>query len=169
MRRFIYYPHYVDSWFWKILGFIGAIIFIVVMCIVSYFPVIKPNIEHQENIVSKIEQGVVDFSYEDVSEFSTHSNAYSQAQKYDGKIVSFTGYVSTIRGTIDGEYGESVISVDSTISNEWCANCEINDITKEDLEQMFCEGDKVTIIGEVYRGNWVIVLRNCKVEFCEEY
>lgn len=167
MKRFVYYPPYVDSWFWKIIGFIGAIIFIIVMCVVLYFPIIKPNIEHQQDIVSKIEQGEVDFSYEDVSEFSTHSNAYSQAQEYDGKIVSFTGCVSTVRGNLDGEYGDSIVSIDSVISGEWCADCGINDITDTEFEQQFAEGDKVLVIGEVYHSSWVIGLRNCKIEPCD--
>lgn len=166
MRKPIYVLFY-DSWYWKLIGYIGAIIILLIACVVLCFPVIKPNIEEQNTIVSRIEQKDVDYSYEDVSEFSTHTDAYSQAQEYDGKIVSFTGCVSTIRGTISGEYGESVISIDSAILHEWCADCEINDITEVDLEQMFSEGDKVTVIGEVYRNDWVIVLRNCKVELCD--
>ena len=138
-----------------------------IVCVVLYFPVIKPNIEEQKSIVSRIEQTDVDYSYGDISEFSTHSNAYLQAQEYDGKIVSFTGCVSTIRGSISGEHGESVISIDSAILDKWCADCEINDMTKADLEQMFSEGDKVTVIGEVYHSGWVIVLRNCKVELSD--
>lgn len=163
MRRPIYVLFY-DSWYWNFIGFIGAIIFLLLARAVLYFPVIKPNIEQQNAIVSRIEQKDVDFSYGDISEFSTHSNAYSQAQEYDGKIVSFTGYVSTVRGSLDGEYGDCVVSIDSAISGEWCADCGINDITDTEFEQQFTEGDKVIVIGEVYHSAWVIGLRNCKIE-----
>ena len=155
------------SWYWKVVGFVGAIIFILIACAVLYFPVIKPNIEEQKLVVSRIEQMDIDYSYGDISEFSTHSNAYSQAQKYDGKIVSFTGCVSTIRESMSGEYGESIISIHSEVSNEWCANCSVNYITEADLGQKFKEGDKVTVTGEVYHSAWVIELRNCKVELCD--
>lgn len=161
------YGFFYGSWYWKFEGFIVAVLLILVACIVLYFPVIKPNMEKQNLIISRIEQMDVDYSYGDISEFSTQSNAYSQAQEYDGKIVSFTGCVGVIRETIDGEYGKSVISIDSNISNKWCADCEINDITATELEQKFREGDKVSIIGEVYRNSRVIVLRNCKVEFTD--
>ena len=162
-----FYILFYDSWYWKLIGFIGAVIVLIVAAIALYFPVIKPNLEQHNSIVSRIEQRDADYSYGDISEFSTHSNAYLQAQEYDGKIIEFTGCVSTIRGSIDGEYGESVISIDSITLDEWCANCEVNNLTKAELEQILHDGDKVTIIGEVYRSDWVIVLRNCKVELCE--
>ncbi len=165
MRRPIYILFY-DSWYWKLVGFVGVILFISIACVVLYFPVIKPNVEAQKLVVSRIEQMDIDYSYGDISEFSTHSNAYSQAQKYDGKIVSFTGCVSTIRGSMSGEYGESIISIHSEVSNEWCVDCGVNSISEADLGQRFKEGDKVTVVGEVYRSDWVIVLRNCKVELC---
>ncbi len=116
------------------IDFIGAIVLIEILCVIMYFPVIKPNIEHQNGFISQIEQGNADFVFGDVSEFSTHSNTYSQAQKYDGKIVIFTGCVSTFRGTVDGEYGASIISIDSDVLNVWCADCGVNDIVEEDLE-----------------------------------
>lgn len=160
-------PFY-DSWYWKLVGYLGAIACISIVCIALYFPVIKPNIEERNSAIHRIEQHHIDYSYGDVSEFSTHSNAYSQGQKYDGKIVSFTGRVGEIRGTISGEYGESVISIDSDISNEWCADCGVNDITDTDLEQMFTKGDKVIVTGEVYHNSWVIELRYCKIELCND-
>lgn len=160
---YFFVPFY-NIWHWKLIGFVGAIIVILVVCAVFYLPVAKPNIEKQKSIISQIEQNNVDYSYGDVSEFSTHSNAYSQAQSYDGKIVTFTGRVGVIRGTLSGEYGESVISINSDVSDEWCADCGVNDITEADLEKKFKEGDKVTVTGEVYHSAWVIELRNCKIE-----
>lgn len=100
------------SCYYDLLGLLGALLCVfVVFPSALYFPVIKPNIEQQKSVKSQIEQNIIDYSYVDVSEFSSHSNAYKQCQEYDGKIVSFTGLVGTIRGTLDGEYGESVVSI----------------------------------------------------------
>lgn len=163
-----FYVPYYDSWYWKFIGSVCAVLIILISCVILYFPVIKPNLEQQRSVLAQIEQGNADYVYGDVSEFSTHSNAYSQTQKYDGKIVSFTGRVGEIRETFDGEYGKSIISLDSDTLNEWCADCGINDIAVTDLEQMFSEGDKVVVIGEVYHSSWVIVLRNCRIELCDD-
>lgn len=163
MRRPIYILFF-NSWYWKLIGFIGAVIVLIVVAIALYFPVIKQNLERHNSVVSRIEQSDVDYSYGDVSEFSSHSDAYKQCQEYDGKIVSFTGLVGTIRGTLDGEYGESVVSIYSEVLNERCADCGINDLTETDLEQTFKKGDKVIVTGEVYHSSWVIELRNCKIE-----
>jgi len=152
-----------------IIATIQAMIVLLIICALLYFPVIKPNIERQNTIKSKIEQNIVDSSYGDVSEFSTPSNCYDQCKAFDGKIVSFTGIVGDVREAYEnGEYGESVISIDSEITGEWCADCGINDVTEEELMKMFSEGDKVTVVGEVYHCLTVIELRNCKIELCDD-
>ena len=155
---------------YRVFGYIGAFLLVfIILPAVCYFPIIKPNIEKKTETVSKIEQGDVDVVFGDISEFVTHETAYAMAQEYDGKTVRFTGYVTGFRKPFDHEiYDDGIIKINSESNlndNLTLAYCGVEDITETDLAQLFAEGDKVVIVGEVYNSDYgVICLRYCKIE-----
>lgn len=80
---------------YRINGAILLVISLLVASAVLYFPVIRPNLQKQAEDVSKMEQGIVDYTFGDVAEFAQFDDC-TDGGKYDGKVVSFTGKLTFV-------------------------------------------------------------------------
>lgn len=150
----------------------GAILLVVSLLVASailYFPVIRPNLQKQAEVKEKIEQGIVDYTFGDVSEFAQFDDC-RDGGKYDGKVVSFTGkfvVVSNCSASME-EYEVSSVAVRSIDApDRYRADCSMLDMDVEEVENNFKRGDKVRITGVVCGYFYNVRLEHCKIEHCD--
>lgn len=171
MSRPVYFIF--DGWYYKIIGTILAFVGVfVVIPMAIYFPITKPFNEHHKEIASRIEQGDVDYVFEDISELTSYSIAYSQGAEYKGKIVSFTCVVSYV-GHETYNNCHPGMDLASEKTGKILASCRVSAPNKKgylgvtELKTQFSEGDRITVIGEVAGGSYGILdIDNCKIIKC---
>ena len=169
MSRPVYFIF--DGWYYKIIGTILAFVGVFVVIPILTIPQEKSVKEHRQTIESRIEQGDIDYTFGDVSELTSHSTASSQGRKYEGKIVSFTCVVGYSSDDLEGPYSGLVIK--SEVTGEYLAKCKLtapnikDNLKAAELDKLFSEGDKITVIGEVDGGSYGdLILNNCKLVKC---
>ena len=149
---------------YRINGAILLVVSLLVASAVLYFPVIRPNLQKQAEVKAKIEQNTPDYVFSDIAELSTKETAYDQTKKYDGKVVSFTGYIN--------ETDQELISKGFAPKSDMYSDtprvyCEVPDPEKTFSQYNFKDNDKVKVIGEVYWNSLYVHLRYCVIEPCD--
>lgn len=154
---------------YRINGAILLVVSLLVASAVLYFPVIRPNLQKRAEDVSKMEQGIVDYTFGDVSEFAQFDDC-TDGGKYDGKVVSFTGKLTFVGhcSSSRGEQGKSLVAVRSIDApDRYSADCSMLDMDVEEVENNFKRGDKVRITGVVCGYFYNVRLEHCKIEHCD--
>ena len=158
---------------YRINGAILLVVSLLVASAVLYFPVIRPNLQKQAEVKEKIEQNTPDYVFSDISELSTKETAYDQTKRYDGKVVSFTGYINETdqelisKGFAPQSYAIYNKSHSDMYSDTPRVYCEVPDPEKTFSQYNFKDNDKVKVIGEVYWSDWYVHLRYCVIEPCD--
>ena len=172
MSRPVYFIF--DGWYYKIIGTILAFVGVFVVIPILLLPQTTASDKHTKEVLNRIDQGDIDYTFGDVSELASCFTTNEQGEKYKGKIVSFTCIVSYI-GEETYDDCHPGMSLESEKTGRILANCRVAIPNKTrystvgELKAQFNEGDEITVIGEVAGGGGgygALNIDNCKVVKC---